>query len=256
VKRAAKRVLDALISPWGFELVKKNTAQVSNYHQSMPTCEQRLVHAKSIGFNPRHVVDAGAYIGGWTKMVATIFSESKFLVIEPNPHVLTALSDAFVNLQDRTTIVAKALAEEPGSLQFNIWGDPKDATSASLQNHVKGSPENAVTVEVDTLDHLLSEFSMIPDLVKFDLQGSEFNALLGAGEALNSAEMFIVEFGCLEAYIDRTTPRQLMDIFYDNDYCLYDVVDCHYRPYDGALTGGDFFFVKNDSPLRKYKGWD
>ena len=43
---------------------------------------------------------------------------------------------------------------------------------------------------------------------------------------------------------------------FDNDYCLYDLVDCHYRPYDGALTGGDFIFVKNSSALRAYKGWE
>ena len=141
-------------------------------------------------------------------------------------------------------------------MQFNIWGDPLQATSASLQSHVKGGAETKVDVAVDTLDNLLKEQAAQPELVKLDLQGAEFQALLGAEQTLKSAEMFVVEFGCLEAYIDRTTPRQLVDIFYDNNYCLYDVVDCHYRPYDGALTGGDFFFVKNDSPLREHKGWD
>jgi len=66
----------------------------------------------------------------------------------------------------------------------------------------------------------------------------------------------MIEFGCLEAYADRTTPDDLLELMYQNDYCLYDIVDCHYRPYDGALTGGDFFFVKNSSVLRKHKGWD
>jgi len=87
------------------------------------------------------------------------------------------------------------------------------------------------------------------------LQGAEFLALKGATGVLESAEMVITEFGCLEAYIGRATSRDLLDIMFDNDYCLYDIVDCHYRPYDGALTGGDFFFVKNWSVLRKHKGW-
>lgn len=67
--------------------------------------------------------------------------------------------------------------------------------------------------------------------------------------------MFIIEFGVLEAYINRATPRQLLDIMIDNNYCLYDVVDLIYRPYDDALTGGDFFFVKNSSVLSRYKGY-
>ena len=43
---------------------------------------------------------------------------------------------------------------------------------------------------------------------------------------------------------------------FDHDYCLYDLVDLHYRPYDRALTGGDYIFVKNSSALRAYKGWE
>ena len=256
MKKVIKRCLNSFLSPLNLQLVKKQKTDQSNYHHSMPSCEQRLKHAKDIGFNPQQVVDAGAYIGGWTKMAASIFPESKFLVIEPNPHVKGTLEHTLRDLKDRTKIVEKAVADEPGTLPFNIWGDPKDATSASLQNHVKGNPENTVSVEVDTIDSLLREYRMQPGLVKLDLQGAEHRALSGAEETLKSVEMFIVEFGCLEAYVDRTTPQQLMKIFYDNDYCLYDLVDCHYRPYDGALTGGDFFFIKNHSPLRKYKGWD
>jgi FkbM family methyltransferase len=222
----------------------------------MPTCEERLRHAKSIGFNPSEIVDAGAYVGGWTKMASTLFPDSRCLVIEPNPYVQEQLVSTLADLKDKAVLVAKALGEEPGSLLFNIWGDPNEATSASLQSHVRGDPDTSMTVDVATLDGLLKAHRLKPDLVKLDLQGAEYGALMGATAALKSVEMFIVEFGCLDAYIDRTTPRQLMEVFYDNDYCLYDVVDCHYRPYDGALTGGDFFFVKNDSPLREHKGWD
>ena len=97
---------------------------------------------------------------------------------------------------------------------------------------------------------------LVPDLVKLDLQGGELAALDGSTNALKTAELMLIEFGCLDAYIDRTTPRDLLDIMFENDYCLYDIVDCHYRPYDGALTGGDFIFVKNSSALRAYKGWE
>jgi FkbM family methyltransferase len=256
MKRIAKDVLNTLFSPLGLELVRKGTSAASNYHHSMPDCGQRLAHAKSIGFNPKCVVDAGAYTGGWTEMAAALFPQAEFLVVEPNPHVQKLLSGALEKIQTQTTLIEKALASKPGTMQFNIWGDPLQATSASLQSHVKGGAKTKVDVAVDTLGNLLREQGARADLVKLDLQGAEYRALLGAEQTLKSAEMFVVEFGCLEAYIDRTTPRQLMDIFYDNNFCLYDVVDCHYRPYDGALTGGDFFFVKNDSPLREHKGWD
>jgi len=72
---------------------------------------------------------------------------------------------------------------------------------------------------------------------------------------LQSTEFAIVEFGVLEAYVGRTSPRELLDFMYDHDFALYDVVDCMNRPYDGALCSGDFFFVKNSNPLRSYRGY-
>ena len=46
-----------------------------------------------------------------------------------------------------------------------------------------------------------------------------------------------------------------MDIMYDNNFVLYDIVSLINRPYDEALGGGDLFFIKNSSRLRDYKGW-
>jgi hypothetical protein len=42
---------------------------------------------------------------------------------------------------------------------------------------------------------------------------------------------------------------------YDSGYSLYDIVDLRYRPYDGALSDGDFIFTKNNSVIRAYKGY-
>jgi FkbM family methyltransferase len=178
------------------------------------------------------------------------------IAVEPNPEIQVELKNNLASVVPTPILLQRAVAERPGRMTFNIWGDPQQATSASLQDHVRGNAEICVDVQVDTLDNIVAEFGFAPNLVKLDLQGAEIRALSGAASLLKSAEMFLVEFGCLEAYIDRATPRQLLDIFYDNDYCLYDIVDCHYRPYDGALTGGDFIFLKNSSKLRQYKNWD
>ena len=48
--------------------------------------------------------------------------------------------------------------------------------------------------------------------------------------------MMMIEFGCLEAYVGRTTPRDLIDIMFDHDYCLYDLVDC---PLPAVRPGAD-----------------
>ncbi|QDS88903.1 hypothetical protein EC9_30980 [Rosistilla ulvae] len=253
MKNFVKRALNASLAPMGLELTRiRRDASPPVPKHALPTCKERLAQAKSIGFVASDIIDAGAFTGGWTSEVSSIFPDARFLVIEPNPHTQQKIRDSIAGLCGRATLIPKAVADEPGTLAFNIWGDPSQATSASLQSHVRGDAGCQIDVDVVTIDSLIDKHGFAPQLIKLDLQGAEIRALHGCSEALKRTEMFVVEFGCLQAYIDRATPRELMNIFYDNNYCLYDIVDCHYRPYDNALTGGDFFFVKNSSPLKEH----
>jgi FkbM family methyltransferase len=159
-------------------------------------------------------------------------------------------------LKPSPILLDNAVGEKPQSAFLNVWGnDETSIAGSSLLSHIQGAPDRTIETEILTLDMISQDTGFVPDLVKLDLQGAELPALKGAESILETAELFIIEFGCLEAYEDRTTPRELIDIMYDNNYCLYDIVDLIYRPYDGAMASGDFFFIKNDSPLRSYKGY-
>jgi FkbM family methyltransferase len=238
--------------------VKKNdkAEPAPNYRNFMPTCFDRLQHARHLGFSPRAIVDGGAFIGEFTREAATLFPGARFIVVEPNPFVQQSLRQNTHHIAPAPIYCECALGERAGKTAFNIWGDPTKAVGASLLAHVQGAAEHSVEVMIETVDGLAAKYAIKPDLIKLDLQGAEALALRGSPEALRTAEMLVVEFGCLEAYTGRATPREIMEIVYSMDYCLYDVVDCHYRPYDGALTAGDFIFVKRGSALKKYKGWE
>lgn len=263
VKSEILHIVNNVLSYFDLEIRSKHSSKFNNdlnamstQCMSMPTWENRIIHAKSLGFEAKEVFDVGAFTGLWTISISRIYPGSKVIAIEPNPHIQHELSQNLSSIVPAPIILQRAAADQSRSMLFNIWGDPKKATSASLQEHVRGGADTQLAVQATTLDSIAEEFKVEPNLVKLDLQGAEIRALNGAKKLLNSVEMFLVEFGCLDAYVDRATPRQLLDIFYDNNYCLYDIVDCHYRPYDGALTGGDFIFVKNTSKLRHYKNWD
>lgn len=245
MKSTIKKTINRLLGQYGLQVVKKSPTGTAS-------CMDRIAHAAKIGYRPKCIIDGGAFKGQWTTAVHRIYPNAQFLVIEPNPNIQEHLRNELQSIRPLPIIEQKALADRSGLLKFNIWGDPNLATSASLQNHVKGKAEHQIDVEVTTIDNLMEVHNIQPELIKLDLQGAEIKALSGAEKALKSVEMFIVEFGCLQAYIERATPHQLFEIFYDNDYCLYDIVDLLYRPYDGALTGGDFFFVKNSSALKEH----
>jgi len=224
--------------------------------KNTPTCFARLENAKQIGFSPRVIFDCGALMGDWSLAVSKIFPGARLMLIEPNEWVLGTIKDQTERIEPKPIIVHGAIGDKTGKTCLNVWDNPETSMAgSSLKEHVQGEPGQKMMVNLFTLDALAETHQLHPDLIKLDLQGGEKEALLGSTGLLKTTEMFIIEFGCLEAYIDRATPLDIMQIMYDNDYCLYDIVDLHYRPYDNALTGGDFFFVKNTSALKKHKGY-
>lgn len=222
---------------------------------SMPTWDQRMELAKKLGFAPKVILDGGAFRGRWSKTVSGIFPGAQIVVVEPNPTVQKIIASNLSGIRPSPKVVNVALGESQGSATLNFWQGQDTDAGASLLGHVSGQAGHAVQVAVDTLDNIAGRLQLQPDLLKLDLQGAELPALQGAKQVLKHAEVVIVEFGCLDAYIGRTSPRDLHQIMYDNDYCLWDIVDLGYRPYDGAMCSGDFIFVKNSSVLRSHKGW-
>jgi FkbM family methyltransferase len=222
---------------------------------TMPTWKNRMKLAKTLGFSPRVIFDGGAFQGLWTQEAAQLFPGAKIVLIEPNSYVLENIKKNTSHIKPSPIVINAALGASTGKAKLNIWHEKESDTGASLLEHVSGNAANIIEVDVETIDNISERLALTPDLLKLDLQGGELAALAGAKNVIKQAEFVIVEFGCLEAYIGRTTPRDLLELMYANNYCLYDIVDFNYRPYDKALTAGDFFFVKNDSALRRYKGW-
>ena len=238
---------------------KKNNVQKLEFNitdVNIPSSVHRLVNLQKIGFKPNNIFDCGASVGYWSYEMSKIFPGVQILAIEPNEKVIPKTKDTLKVVRPAPIIEKCAIGAKDDIAYLNIWDNSETKMSgSSLKEHVQGDPRTKLKVTLAKLDTLSKKHNIVPDLVKLDLQGAELDALHGATEILKSAEVFIIEFGCLQAYVDRTTPHDLINIMYANDYCLYDIFDLIYRPYDNALTGGDFVFVKNSSKLREYKGY-
>lgn len=250
LKRLAKRALTAINIPLGLagvELSRKG---------SNPSPFTRLAHLKKLGVRPKVIYDCGAYLGTWAVEVAKLFPQAQIVMFEPNTLILPKTKAAVANIQPSPLVIEAAVGDKSGTATLNVWDNSHTSMpGSSLLGHVQGTAGTKIETPVVTLDEIAEKHNLRPDIIKLDLQGFEYAALQGATSLLKTTEVVIIEFGLLEAYEGRTTPRQIIDMMYDNGYCLYDIVDLLYRPYDGALSSGDFFFVKNSSPLRKYKGY-
>lgn len=193
--------------------------------------------------------------------MAKIFPDAYFVLMEPNPQIHDEITNRLRYIRDRFILVAEAASRHDGDATLNVWKDPRHKNpvtafaASSLHAHVQGEPASVIPVRTAKIDTVASRTGKPPDLLKLDLQGAEISALEGARHVMQNVKMCIVEFGCLDAYLGRTTPKDLFTYFYDHHFCLYDIVDLRYRPYDGALAGGDFLFVHQNSPLRRHKDY-
>lgn len=247
MKSVIKKTVRQSVRKLGFDIVKLG---------QMPGLKDRLGNLARLGFEANVIVDGGAHKGKWTQTVSEFFPKSKYILVEPNPTVYSHIGETLSGAIQHTVVTA-ALGAEKGRLQLNIWDDvDKDLVGSSLCGHVRGEASKQVEVDVVPLDSLIDTYKEVPNFVKLDLQGYEIHALRGGRETLKHAELMIIEFGLLDAYVDRTSVRDLINFMHEYDYSLYDIIDFHYRPYDNALTGGDFMFVKNSSKLKQYKGWE
>ncbi len=245
-----------LLSVFREKLSSKPSGNIDSAQYNNPTCKDRIKNLKNIGFIPKCVFDCGASVGYWSYEISKIFPDCQLLAIEPNEMVIGQTKELLSKIKPMPIIEQCAIGAKDGTAFLNVWDNEETKMSgSSLKDHVQGDPQKKMEVALHRLDTLASKYDLQPDLIKLDLQGHELEALKGASELLKTTEAFIIEFGCLPAYVDRTTPNDLLNIMYENDYCLYDIVDLIYRPYDNALTGGDFFFVKNSSNLKSYKGY-
>jgi FkbM family methyltransferase len=246
-----KTLLKKILNRLGYRLEKIVTISAPPEEGTMETCLQQL---KAAGFQPGLVYDIGANRGDWTRTARTVFSESSFLLVEPQPHLRPHLADL---LEHRTvTLVQCAASDHAGKAAFftSEW----DVTS-HLASGTGGEPQNGTTfeVEVKTVDQLIAENGgRIPDFIKIDAEGFDLKVLAGAISSFGKTEAFLIEASLC-------CPGLENDVFavvrhmHEKGYKLAMITEInpYQSPPDSYAPGlqwlADLLFLRADGPLLK-----
>lgn len=146
-------------------------------------------------------VDGGAGFGGVaSRIIATCNQQAikyKAHLVEPLPENWGAIGRK-IGINSNVTLHKIALAEKSGLASFTIpfrfkedkktWQKGSSASGFIGESTTPG--KETISVSTERLDDIVKEKI---NLIKLDLQGGEFNALLGAKSILNSVDIIYLE---------------------------------------------------------------
>lgn len=175
-----------------------NLSQGKGFGDSTTEIEARLsleILEKNKIFNPI-VFDVGANIGNYTNSILELNSYARIYAFEPSKVAREILEKRFVN---NSSVRVIPLALGRGNMTSTLWSDVHGSGLGSLQKrrleHFEISLSNAEQVQVVNLDSWCEENAVYPDLIKIDVEGSEFEVLIGSKETLKHARLVQFEFG-------------------------------------------------------------
>lgn len=196
----------------GFEMAGQRKMVRGEYEVGETQLVRRLL-GRVVAF-----VDIGANVGYYTLIARQL--GHPVLAVEPGTANLRyLLANLAHNGFDEVEVVAAGLAERRGFTQ--LWG-VGDGASTDRNWKGRASPHSE-RVPLTTLDHLLvGRFEQASLLIKIDIEGAEYGALMGARETLrrSQAPVWLVEI-----YLDRRRAGlrnpdflRTFELFWENGY--------------------------------------
>lgn len=208
-------------------------------------------HLKQRGIHPRTVIDVGVAWG--TQELYDAFPEARLLLVEPNPQWKSSIDRTLKQRLGDAAMVA--LGDTEGSITLHVWRG-SEGSSSVLRSKV-GRNAHVIPIEVPLrrLDQIVESVKCEPPfLVKIDVQGAEAGVLRGMTGILARTEAIIVETSLLAGQ-GAPAFRDMVHLFEECGWSLYDVVGFNYRPRDQALAQVDAVFVPDVGTARDSMEW-
>lgn len=205
--------------------------------------------------------DIGGNIGFFSLQAASLNPELKVIAFEPLPANISQFTrniQANPDFERRITIKELCLGDSKGKVTFLVppkgecgWG------TVFNQETNKGNHDNWQEIErqASTLDLFLEEHPKLkPDIIKIDVEGSEYRVLKGAFNYLenNPVKMLCIELNEPTLKSFNTSSQEVIEKMSDLGYQA--MIYSHYQliPFENAsLQANDFncFFIPKGPPV-------
>jgi FkbM family methyltransferase len=137
-------------------------------------------------------IDVGANIGSYSLIMSEI-KGIQVISIEPHPDTYSRLCNN-IKLNDRPNVIPLNIAVSDQNTVLTLMISSLTSTQNKIVDHDIPA-ENTITVLGKTLDTLCTELSIIPTVVKIDVEGHEENVLNGFSKKIGSVQLMVIENG-------------------------------------------------------------
>jgi FkbM family methyltransferase len=138
-------------------------------------------------------VDIGANIGSYT-LIGSENNAARVYAFEPHPVTFQLLrKNIELNQRDNVVLHNVALGSSEGEVFFTDW------TGSSINHIVPGTqqPSGTIAVPCHRMDQLCQIGGITPQIVKIDVEGFEYDVLLGFGDLISSVQVLMIEMNGL-----------------------------------------------------------
>lgn len=214
------------------------------FARSAPSSEEQAYRRLAQrGFAPDHVIDVGAYVGDWTRMIKRVFPQASVLMCEAQPEKAPRLEALCSEWPDVSLVSALMGARSGEELVF-----AEMETGSSIFPENSNVARTTRTLTTRTLDET-TVGCRGSCLLKIDVQGAELVVLEGAARLLERCQVVQLEVALLE--YNRGAPSFLEVIRYMDarGFVPFDIAGAT-RPNHVDLVQVDLLFVPRLSALR------
>ena len=181
-----------------------------------------LFELKDILKNTKHletIIDVGSNKGQFSLLSRIYYPFCKIYSFEPQSEYLRIQKTI---LKKKITFYNCCLGDRNYSHNFNIT-EKKDSSSLLIPkifNEGIYKIKSKIKVKVKTLDTVLVNQKLNNSLMKIDVQGFEYEVLLGAFKSLKKIKYLIIEISSHDIYNNQTNKKKLLSFLINKNFKL------------------------------------
>jgi len=216
-----------LISPSSF-IMKEYTVISKNKIKAAirkNTMDYKILFNRSEGgliseieLNPNETfVDIGANVGSYTLQVATKYPDNKIISIEAHPSEFNALKRNVIDVNNLENVILVNMGVYSKKDELVLY--EQDIWTAASSAFVKS--EKQIRIQCDTLDSIVQKLeSNQKFVIKMDIEGSEYDALLGGSKTLENCRKIMIEVHYTDVLTREENLKQVIKILKNHDFSL------------------------------------